>query len=367
MTTSDIIRYRLINQQIARTKFKKPEEIVTWLVAMQAQEYAMAKWAIGLRLPGLKDADIEKAFNDGAILRTHLMRPTWHFVTPTDIRWMLALTAPRVHAASAFMQRKLELDSKIFKRSNDALGKALEGGRHLTRGALKSALEKVKVNTDDTRLSHLMMHAELEGIVCSGPRQGNQFTYALLDERAPMITAGTFNRQEALAEFATRYFASRGPATAGDFANWSGLTMKDAKKGVEMLSPDFVREAIDGKEYVFVRTTSKSNPANNHQVTFLMPDYDEYGMSYKDRSAIFNAKNLIAPIRGNSPVFNRMIIVDGKIEGTWRRTIKGDTVAVEIFPFTSLSKAKHRAVMNAVKRYHSFMEESIKRKPGKKI
>src|SRR6476660_4138763 len=128
MTASDIIRHRLINQQIAGTKFKKPHEIVTWMVAMQAQEYAMAKWAIGLRLPGLRDADIEKAFNEGAILRTHLMRPTWHFVTPADIRWMLALTVPRVHAASAFMNRKLELDGKIFKRSNDTIAKMLQGG-----------------------------------------------------------------------------------------------------------------------------------------------------------------------------------------------------------------------------------------------
>jgi hypothetical protein len=102
MTDFEIVKSRLINQQIAETKFISAQEIVAWMVAMQAQEYAMAKWAIGLRLPGLKDADVEKAFNDGAILRTHLMRPTWHFVTPSDIRWMLALTAPRVNAANAY-------------------------------------------------------------------------------------------------------------------------------------------------------------------------------------------------------------------------------------------------------------------------
>lgn len=187
MTTSDIIRYRLINQQIAETKFKKPQEIVAWLAAMQAQDFAMAKWAIGLRLPGSKDADIEKAFNDGVILRTHLMRPTWHFVAPADIRWMLALTAPRVNVANAFMYRKLELDNKIFKRSNDILVKTLQGGKQLTRAILKTALERKKIVADGLRLGYLMMRAELDGIICSGARQGKQFTYALLDERAPPV------------------------------------------------------------------------------------------------------------------------------------------------------------------------------------
>ena len=127
MTNAEIIRYRLFNQQIAETKFTKPKQIVEWMVAMQAQEYAMAKWAIGLRLPGSTDEMVEKAFTNGELLRTHLMRPTWHFVTPEDIRWLLKLTAPRVDAFNAFTYRQQELDNKIFKRSNDSIAKALEG------------------------------------------------------------------------------------------------------------------------------------------------------------------------------------------------------------------------------------------------
>ncbi len=182
MTIPDIIRHRLFNQQIAETKFTKPEEIVNWLVAMQAQEYAMSKWAIGLRLPGSTDEMVEKAFTDGAILRTHLMRPTWHFVTPTDIRWLLKLTAPRVEAASAFMFRQLELDNKTFKRSNDIIAKTLDGGKQLTRTELQAALKQKKIIADRFRLSYLMMKAELDGIICSGARRGKQFTYSLLDE-----------------------------------------------------------------------------------------------------------------------------------------------------------------------------------------
>jgi hypothetical protein len=215
MTISEIVKSRLINQQIAETKFRNPKEIVAWMAAMQAQEYAMAKWAIGLRLPGLKNADIENAFNEGSILRTHLMRPTWHFVTPEDIRWMLMLTAPRVNAANAYSYRKFELDIEILKRCNDTIIKALQGGKQLTRATLKAALEQERIFADGLRLSYIMMHAELDGIICSGVRQGKQFTYALLDERVP--PAKVLERDEALAELTLRYFTSRGPATVKDF------------------------------------------------------------------------------------------------------------------------------------------------------
>lgn len=256
MTTSDIINCRLINQHIATTSFKRPQEIVSWLVAMQAQEFAMAKWAIGLRLPGFNDADIEKLFNDGEILRTHLMRPTWHFVTPLDIRWMLSLTAPRVNAVNAYWYRKFELDPATFKRSNHMLVKTLEGGKQLTRATLKSALEQAKIFADGLRLGYLLMRAELDGIVCSGARQGKQFTYALLEERVP--PARRLHHEEALAEFTQRYFASRGPATLQDFVYWSGLTMKEAKAGAASLKPEFVHEIIDDQDYIFGPSASKN-------------------------------------------------------------------------------------------------------------
>src|SRR5204863_2843961 len=172
MTNAELIRYRLFNQQIAESKFTEPKQIVQWMVAMQAQEYAMAKWSVGLRLPGSTDAMVEKAFTDGEILRTHLMRPTWHFVTPGDIRWLLKLTAPRVDSINAFTYRQQELDTKVFKRSNDIVAKTLEGGKHLLRTELQTVLKQKKIVAEGVRLSALMMKAELEGIICSGPRRG---------------------------------------------------------------------------------------------------------------------------------------------------------------------------------------------------
>lgn len=355
MNIPEIIRLRLFNQQIAETKFREPAEIVSWLVAMQAQEYAMAKWAIGLRLPGATDEIIEKAFTDGLILRTHLMRPTWHFVTPKDIRWLLKLTAPRVEAINAFTYRQQELDNKIFKRSNDIIVKTLEGEKHLTRRELQAVLKQKKIIADGVRLSCLMMKAELDGIICSGRRGGNQFTYALMDERVP--PAKSLNKKEALAELATRYFTSRGPATTKDFSTWSGLSVTEAKEGVGMLTSKFIKEKINEQEYIFIPTSWDMN--NKIQTSFLMPDYDEYGMGYKDRSAIFNTKLDLSLFKNDNPIFNRMIIIDGKIEGTWKRVIKNNTVAIETVPFSPLSKAKQQALTKSIKKYCLFVGKEV--------
>src|SRR5579863_405783 len=185
MTNLDIAQQRLHNQLITQRTFETPSDVVQWLGAVQAQDYAAAKWAVGLRLQGAIDNDIERACTEGSILRTHIMRPTWHFVSPADIRWMLALTAPQVKAAIAYYDRMFALDDTIFRRSNEALAKTLQGGKQLTRPELVSVLRQVGIATENLGFMHIIMHAELDGIICSGARRGKQFTYALLDERAP--------------------------------------------------------------------------------------------------------------------------------------------------------------------------------------
>lgn len=355
MKNSDIINYRLFNQQIAETTFSKPEEIVSWMIAMQAQEFAMAKWAIGLRLPKCSDAIIDKAFNEGAILRTHLMRPTWHFVTPSDIRWILALTAPRVQAVNSFMYRKLNFDKSILKRSNDTLAKALQGGKHLTRIELQAALLKETIKADGIPLSLLMMCAELDGIICSGARKGKQFTYALLDEIVPGVKP--FHREEVLAKFTRRYFESRGPATLKDFVTWSGLTMKDARDGALKLSSEFIHKNINGQDYIFKKTALTTK--NKLQRTFLLPDYDEYGMSYKDRSALFLPANKPEMNKGGNGAYQHMIVINGTIGGTWKRTIKNNKIDIETTSFEALNKTDQQAVEKAVKKYSLFIGKGL--------
>ena len=355
MTNLDIARQRLRNQHISEALFRKPAEVVGWLGAIQAQDYAGAKWALGLRLQGATGDDVEQAFTDGSILRTHVMRPTWHFVTPADIRWLLALTAPRVHAVNAFMYRKLELDSAIFKRSNAALAKALRSGNHLTRDELRGVLQKAGIATDDgLRLAYIMMVAELDGLVCSGARRGKQFTYALVEERAPH--AKTLGREEALAELARRYFMSRGPATVQDFAKWSGLTIADARRGLEAVSARLRQEVVDGHAYWF--STSTPSAKDVSPMAYLLSIYDEYISGYKDRRAIGEA-DVGAKLSALGNALSYIIVVEGKIVGTWKRTLRRDAVVIETNLFTRLTTAENRAVAVAAQRYGDFLQLSV--------
>jgi hypothetical protein len=355
MTKPEIRKQRLMSQGLARPAFKRAAEAVGWLGAVQAQDYAAAKWGLGLRIEGAANRDIDQAFARGAILRTHLLRPTWHFVTPSDIRWMLMLTAPRVHAANAHMYRKLELDDAVFKRSNAALTKALRGGEELTRHQLRGVLRAAGVALDGesgptNRMSYLMMCAELEGIVCSGPRRGSQFTYALLDERAPR--GKTLRRDEALAELARRYFLSRGPARVHDFAKWSGLTVADAQFGLEAVQGQLRSDVFGDQAYW--SSARESSTKVGSPTAHLLSVYDEYVSGYKGWDIIVDERlDQALKTRGNAP--NYIILVDGRIVGTWKRAIKTDAVAVDLNLLTSVTEAQQRAVFAAAAAYGDFL------------
>src|SRR5260221_3160417 len=352
MTNLDIAHQRLHNQLITRRAFEKPGDVVEWLGAVQAQDYAAAKWAVGLRLQGTTDDDIEQAFTRGGILRTHLMRPTWHFVSPSDIRWILALTAPRVNAVNAYYYRKLALDDAVLMHSNAVLAKALQGGKQLTRPELASVLQQAGIATDDLqRFTHIMMRAELDGIVCSGARRGKQFTYALLDERAPQ--ARTLDRDEALAQFARRYFTSHGPATLQDFVWWSGLTVADARAGLEMVTSQLIHEVVDGRTYWF---STSAPPANDlPQTIYLLPNLDEYTVCYTDRSAVIDVSDATKfDTRGN--VLNPTTVMNGRVVGTVKRTCKKDVVIITPSLFAPLNEAETRALAAAANRYGAFLD-----------
>jgi hypothetical protein len=351
LNLTDIRNYRLVNQQVAKTKFKHPHEIVGWLGAMQAQVFDMARWAVGLRLNGASDNAVMKAYNSGKILRTHILRPTWHFVAPKDIRWMLKLSAPRVQAFNSFMYRKMGLDGKILKKCNDIIIKSLEGNNYKSRTEIREKLLRSKLKGDTIWLSCVMMNAELEGIICSGPREGKQFTYALLDERAPK--AKTMEQDEALYELTYRYFKSRGPATVQDYVWWSGLTVKQTKQGTAMLGSEFKRIQIGGAEYIYPKTIVPKN-IDKLQVTYLMPDYDEYGIAYKNRGSLRNEDIPLGKIKGNSTVYSHWLVLNGVISGTWNRIEKDGNVSAEVKPFIPLSKKDKLEVDNAAERYNKF-------------
>jgi hypothetical protein len=344
----DLVRRRLRNHRLDRSEFRSPGDVVRWSGAVQAQDYAGARWAIGLRAKDLTDADVERAFDEGTILRTHLLRPTWHFVTPADIRWMLALTAPRIHAANAYAYRLCELDASAFRRSRKVLERALRGGRARTRSELASILGREGIAAEGLRLAALMMDAELEGIVVSGPRRGKEFTYALLAERAP--SARTLPRDEALAELAKRYFTSHGPATLRDYAWWSGLTVRDAKAGIEAVAPALDEEVIAGRTCWSLATKVPSPRAS--ATAHLLPNFDEYLVAYKDRGPV------VGSLSGE--VFAHHFVIDGRLAGRWKRTLKKDSVLVEFIPNRRLSREYARALASAAERYGKFLQLPVR-------
>jgi hypothetical protein len=354
MNSQDIIRLRLFNQQLSDSSFTKASELVKWLGAVQSQDYAGATWALANRLKHPVEVEIEKAIDNGEILRTHVLRPTWHFISPEDIRWMIKLTEPRISAFSAKYFRDLKLDKAVLNRSNKVIGKALGSGKHLTRKELGGALEKAGIATNDLRLTHIVFRAELDQLICSGARRGKQFTYALLDQRAP--NAKLLAHDEALAELSLRYFHSRGPATLKDFTWWSGLSPADAKKGIEIVKSQLDREEVNNETYLFL-TPSSSKPTKSG--AYLLPSWDEYTVAYKDRSLVIDPTH---EAKAGHGIFNPNIVVNGLVKGSWRRTIKKDKIILELNYFSSVSKAVHQKVSAEAKRYATFFDTKLELK-----
>ena len=254
----DIAVQRLYNQHITGPKLASPEAVVRWLGAVQSQDYAGAKWSLGQRMDGVTDAAIDEAFAKGAILRTHVLRPTWHFVTADDILWILELTAPRVHALNAYYYRQLELDTNVLDRSHTIIEQSLRGGIQLTRPELGAALAKAGIVAETLRLTYIVMHAELDGVICSGALRGKQQTYALVADRVP--NAKRMPRDEALAELTHRYFTGHGPITLKDYVWWSGLSASDARSGLEMNKHRLSSETVEGQTYWFGASMPPAKP-----------------------------------------------------------------------------------------------------------
>lgn len=346
---------RLHNLHLFGNPTATPQDAVRSLVAVQAQDYAGAKWGLGVR-SGATDADLEFAYGEGRILRTHLLRPTWHFVVPDDIRLLLSLSAPRVLAASAGQFRKLELDAKTFDRSIKIFRRALGHGQQLARENLRVLLEKSGIiMRGELRLSCILMQAELEAVICSGARDGKQFTYALLDDRAP--TARTVHPDDAVVELAQRYFTSRGPASVQDFAKWSWLTLTACRNGLEGCKVQLEERKIDGVSYWSAPALIRSAP--ERPVAHLLSIYDEYISSYKDRGAIVSAADgpkLLA--MGNA--LTGIAMIDGRIIGTWKRTQKKDHVSVVVELLRKLTNVQQLAVANTAQHYAEFNSTALK-------
>ncbi len=352
----DLWRQRLRNQQVAGGGLARPEDVVNRLAAVQSQDYAGAKWSVGQRVRNGTDAAVEAAFATGRILRTHILRPTWHFVLPADIRWMLRLTAPHVLALNAYQHRELELDAEVFRRCHALVTRALRDGGQLTRAEIGVVLKRGGIVAETRRLAYIMMRAELEGVVTSGARRGKQHTYALLEERVP--PAPSLSRDEALAELTRRFFAGHAPATLQHYAWWSGLSVANAKAGVAMLGADLSATVRDGRTWYGVRTPApRPLPPEAH----LLPEYDEALVGSKD----LPMPDLPRPKGRWRDEWHRPVIIGGRRAGTWRRRVAPRRVVLEANLFASLDRGQSNALHAAAERYGRFLGLPVKLEPAR--
>jgi hypothetical protein len=350
MNSDDISVLRFNNQHIADSKFNSVKDIASWMGAMQAQDFNMSKWAYGIRLNNLKVTSINDAINSGEIVRSHLLRPTWHFVSADDIYWISELTAPQIKSAAKSREKQLGLDETVIRKSYSVLEKSLRVGGHLTRQEIISDLRKAGIETDNNRASHLLIRAETEGIICSGKLKEYKQTYTLLPEWIPRTK--TLNRDEALKELALRYFTSHGPATLNDFNWWSGLSIRDSRQALDSVKSELCSEVMENNTYWFASPSETSEPRTDE--VFLLPAYDEFIISYRDRTASLKLVNHKKAVSDNG-IFYPVIIRNGQVIGTWKHTVKKDLVFFETKIFGNNNFEINANSLKAFNQFASFL------------
>jgi hypothetical protein len=355
----EVARLRMRNQRITGEKLPNPQRVVGWLGCVQAQEVSLAKWSLGRRVgPTLHDSDVDAALANREILRTHILRPTWHYVAPADIRSFMRLTGPRVLAGSAARMRNLELDDRQIAAANEVMAKALSGGKQLTRLELQAELEEAGLHPDGQRVAYMVMAAEMSLLIASAAPRADKQTYALLDDWVPPTAkdAAPFDRDRALADLALRYFTSHGPATAGDFSWWSGLTMADTKRALAMSSSELESIDVGGQPFWWAGDMGGSADSPVSPTVHLMQAYDEYVVAYRSPRTPINLAGLASPSVLQRPPFYHAVFVDTQLVGFWRRLKTTKGYRVETSLLRELSSGEQDAFRVELARYSDFVQ-----------
>jgi hypothetical protein len=319
-TRRDVLSRRRATQRLTQDRLPSAADVVRLLGCVQSQEYAHALWSLGMRTLGVTAADVQAEFDRGDFLRTHILRPTWHFVAAEDIRWILQVTAPRVQKLNQTIYRQESLDPATLHRGVVSIVEELQGGRYRTRAELARALADRGLISQRIRLAYIVMNAELEGVICSGPMRGAQQTYALLDERAPQSATAEGDSDE----LARRFFLGHGPASIQDLARWSSLTIGQCREAVEAVKNHLDCVTVEGVELWFDPDGCRARPSSG---ALLLPLYDELTLSYPVIN--FPRANGHPHLPGEDLFVGSVIIADTNV-GTWRRTVQGQRMIMEI-------------------------------------
>lgn len=346
----EIARIRLNSQRLIGNESKSPEELVSWFGAMQAQDYPMSRFAVGMRSQTESDTEIERAIDDGRIIRTHVLRPTWHLVTAEDAGWMLDLSAANIHRQMNSSSRALGLTEGVFRKSVYELESMLAEGA-MTREQIYERWNASGLGTGTMRGVHMLMYAEVNKVICNGPRISGQPTYALFSARIPKST--TKDRETSLHDLALKYFKSHGPATIRDFAWWSGMSLTDCKKAIELASNELNQMKFSEELYYTVESDSVDGDS-----ILLLPSFDEFLIAYKDRSPSIENEFTSAAFTRNG-IFNPIVVVNGRVVGVWKRTVKSDKVLVDVAYFYKIAATQRQQVQNRAEQYAAFIQKKL--------
>jgi hypothetical protein len=355
MDDDGLIRWRLASHRLTGPGLAPTAEgaadAVRWLGAVQSQDHEPALWSLAQRAPGASLAELARAFDEGAFVRTHVLRPTWHFVPPEDLRALLVLTGPRVAAGCAARWRELDLPAVLRARATDVMAAAIAERGPLTRPQLKDVLESAGVSAAGQRLPHLLLHAELEAVLVSGALRGRQHTWALVEDRVP--PAPPFDREQTLRSLTLRYVRSHGPVTERDFAWWSGLTLREVRQGLELARPDVDVLEAGGRCYWYGGEPPAA--AGDAPQVRLVQSYDEYLVAYSESRTLADPAGYAKQMpRGG--MLTTALLVDGRLAGRWRRSLAGGRADVEVTAFAPVSAAERDAIEAEAQRFATFLD-----------
>ena len=357
VTARDVLRSRQWSGRIDPVGRGAVADTVRHLLAVQAQDFAQALWAVGSRTAASKRSDVIAALATGEVVRTLPMRGTLHFVAAEDLGWMLDLTAARMLQSATTRFRALGLDEATLVRSEQVAVDALAGGNALSRDGFMKLLEANGISPEGQRGYHVIFYLSQRQILCWGPPAGTQQALVLVDEW--IRTRRDLGHEESLREFALRYFTGHGLATVRDFAWWSKLTLADARAGIALAGDELVSVALDGQPYLAsAREWDAAQTARTARAgagVHVLAGFDEYLLAYQDRSLPLEAAHAQRIVPGNNGIFLPIIVAQGRIVGTWRRAARSKTGAIEPEYFEPPSAALEKGVARAAKRYAEFV------------